>query len=129
MAEPLDRDTMIHLLNRLGSDSDADVLEAARYLHGRVTESGASWDSLLAANVDEPAQSAPRQAEPAAPRPPTEQPGSDDDALTLIDRLLARSDISDDLREELVGYKSDIAEGEFGASDRRYLAALHDRLG
>ena len=46
-----------------------------------------------------------------------------------IDALLARSDLSDELREELEGYKEDIAEGEFTASDAKYVDALARRLG
>ena len=32
-------------------------------------------------------------------------------------------------REELQGYKEDIADGEFEEMDRKYLRALYDRLG
>ena len=123
MAEPLDRDTMIHLLNRLGSENDADVLEAARYLHERVAESGASWDELLVATFEGAREP---EAEPPATKAPARPAGGD--ALALVETLLARSDISTELREELEGYKSDIAANEFGESDRRYLAALYERL-
>ncbi len=50
------------------------------------------------------------------------------ESLALIARLLAKSDISKDMREELQGYKEDIAEGEFEDIDRKYLRALHARL-
>ena len=33
-----------------------------------------------------------------------------------------------DTREELAGYKTDIAEGEFTEMDRKYLKALYARL-
>ena len=46
----------------------------------------------------------------------------------LIDTLLARGDLSEDTRDELVGYKQDIAEGEFTAADSQYLQALAKRL-
>ena len=45
-----------------------------------------------------------------------------------IDQLLNRSDISASLREELEGYKEDIEEGDFTASDRQYIEALQKRL-
>ncbi len=41
---------------------------------------------------------------------------------------MAKSGISQDLREELEGYKADIAEGGFGEADRRYLRAISERL-
>jgi hypothetical protein len=54
--------------------------------------------------------------------------GGNADSLALIDKLLARRGISEDLREELTGYKDDIAGGEFADADRRYLRALGKRL-
>ena len=54
--------------------------------------------------------------------------GGNAESLAEIDKLLARSGISEDLREELAGYKTDIAEGEFQDADRRYLRALSARL-
>ncbi len=139
MAEDLDRDGIIGLLESLGSERDEDVLEAAREIHARVTAAGVTWDALLApvgTAVDatfeegtadeeaaEPAETAGKDAAPAAAR------GSDNKAsLAVITRLLAKSDISKDMREELQGYKEDIAEGEFEEMDRKYLRALHARL-
>ncbi len=150
MAGDLDRDGIIGLLESLGSERDEDVLEAAREIHARVTAAGVTWDALLApvgtavdaafeegtADEDaafeeetadeeaaEPAETAGKDAAPAAAR------GSDNKAsLAVITRLLAKSDISKDMREELQGYKEDIAEGEFEEMDRKYLRALHARL-
>ncbi len=63
----------------------------------------------------------------AAPAPAK---GSDNkESLALIARLLAKSDISKDMRAELQGYKEDIADGEFEDMDRKYLRALYARLG
>ncbi len=62
-------------------------------------------------------------AEPAA-----ETAGKNAASLTLIGKLLAKSGISEDLREELKGYKADIAEGDFREADRRYLRAISERL-
>jgi hypothetical protein len=53
----------------------------------------------------------------------------DAEAMELIEKLLAKSKISDDFREELTGYKSDIAEGEFNDADHRYIRAVSKRLG
>lgn len=54
--------------------------------------------------------------------------GSDAESLALIDQLLARRDVSQELRDELDGYKADIAASEFTDADRRYLRAMHRRL-
>ncbi len=149
MAEDLDRDGIIGLLESLGSERDEDVVEAAREIHARVTAAGVPWDELLApvgtavdaaleegTAVDaafeegtadeeaaEPAEADGKDAAPAAPRD-----RGNKESLALITRLLAKSDISKDMREELQGYKEDIAGGEFEDMDRKYLRALHARL-
>ena len=47
MTEPLNRDEIIALLERLGRGDDADVLAAARALHAAVTNAGTAWAELL----------------------------------------------------------------------------------
>ena len=165
MAEDLDRDGIIGLLESLGSERDEDVVEAAREIHARVTAAGVPWDALLApvgTAVDaafeegtaddaafedetadeeaaetadeeaaetadeEAAETAEADGEDAAPAAPRDR--GNKESLALIARLLAKSDISKDMREELQGYKEDIAEGEFEDMDRKYLRALHARL-
>ena len=72
-----------------------------------------------------------RTREPPA-EPPAEAAAEtvqkDADWLALIGELLAKPGISEDLREELESYKSDIAAGKFHDSDRRYVRAIHARL-
>ncbi len=151
MAGDLDRDGIIGLLESLGSERDEDVLEAARELHARITAAGVPWDALLAPDSaaddeapggtaeeededaagreeadGEDAQFAEADDEDAAPAAPRD-PGNKE-SLALLARLLAKSDISKDMRQELQGYKEDIAEGEFEDMDRKYLRALHARL-
>ncbi len=149
MAEDLDRDGIIGLLESLGSERDEDVVEAAREIHAQVTAAGVTWDALLkpvGTAVDaafeegtadeeatEPAEADGEAAEPAeadgedaAPTPARDR--GNKESLALIARLLAKSDISKGMREELQGYKEDIAEGEFEDMDRKYLRALHARL-
>ncbi len=160
MAEDLDRDGIIGLLESLGSERDEDVLEAAREIHARVTAAGVTWDALLAPvgtavdaafeegtadedaafeeetadeEVAEPAEAdgkdAAERVEESEDAAPAAARGSDNKAsLAVITRLLAKSDISKDMREELQGYKEDIAEGEFEEMDRKYLRALHALL-
>ena len=72
----------------------------------------------------EDAQFAEADGEDAAPA----RDRGNKESLALIARLLAKSDISKDMRQELQGYKEDIAEGEFEDMDRKYLRALHARL-
>ena len=60
--------------------------------------------------------------------PPAEKARKNAESLALIGKLLAKPGISTDLREDLQGYKTDIAEGEFEEGDRRYLRALAARL-
>ncbi len=74
----------------------------------------------------EDAQFAEAEGEDVAPTPARDR--GNKESLALITRLLAKSDISKDMREELQGYKEDIAEGEFEDMDRKYLRALHARL-
>ena len=159
MAEDLDRDGIIGLLESLGSERDEDVVEAAREIHARVTAAGVTWDALLAPvgtaddaafeegtaddaafeeetadeEAAEPAEADGEAAEPAeadgedaAPAAPRDR--GNKESLALIARLLAKSDVSKDMREELQGYKEDIAEGEFEDMDRKYLRSLHARL-
>ena len=52
MSEPLERNQVIELLDKLGSEQDEDVLAAARMLHSQIIESGMGWEDLLVG--DEP---------------------------------------------------------------------------
>ena len=144
MAEGLERDVVIELLNKLGSENDEEVLEAARQAHARVVAAGVTWDELLVPedyDEDEPDEDdddedldeddepeADEEEAEEAEESPAERDAQNAQSLKLIEQLLAKSDISESLREELEGYKEDIKEGEFDAGDRRYLRALQARL-
>ena len=150
MTEPLERDAVIGLLKRLGSDRDEDALEAARQVHSQITAAGMTWEDLLVPHevpedddtddvtdtdddtdtddVTDTGDAETEDAEDETPDPPAETARKDTDSIALIDKLLAKSGISEDLREELKGYKTDIAEGEFQEADRRYLRAISARL-
>jgi hypothetical protein len=139
MTEPLVRDDIIGLLNQLGSDRDEDVLEAARQLHARITAAGVSWEELLASE-DQDAEGVheggaghadgSERDEPSHEdaETPAEATGDDAQSLVLIDKMLAKPDISEDFRSELEGYKADMAAGEFEEGDHRYIRALYERL-
>ena len=113
-----DRAALIELLDRLGSDDDAAVLEAARALHRKAAESGLSWDDIIRLD-DEPAD---EDEEVAAPSP------NADEITRLIDRML-RKGVSDTLREDLTDMKRQLADGSLDQEDRRYVRALAKRLG
>jgi hypothetical protein len=126
----LDRAELLELLGRLGAADDASVLAAARELHNKVAESGLTWDALLRLDAEatggEQDDSLPEATSPDATG---ERPvaGKAEVAL-LIDRLLARTTISDALREELVDFKRAIADGSFDEMDAQYVRALAKRL-
>ncbi len=142
MTEPLERDEVIRLLESLGSEQDDEVLEAARRVHAQVSAAGLSWEELLVPDdidlesedteetgeFDESLEAEDQDLAAEAAEEGEEAAESNADSLAQIERLLAKSDISDELREELEGYKTDIAEGTFAPSDRRYLRALSKRL-
>jgi hypothetical protein len=115
----VDRAALIDLLDRLGSDDDAAVLEAARALHRKAAESGLSWDDLI--RLDE------ADDEPTADDVPLTSPDADE-TTRLIDRLL-RKDLSENLRDDLTEMKRQLADGELGQEDRRYVLAVAKRLG
>ena len=129
MTEPLDRDNVIELLKRLGSDQDEAVLEAARQVHAQITVAGMTWEDLLVPDVtaDDGDDVEYQDTADETPEPPAETAKKDADSLALTE-LLAKTGISEDFREELENYKTDIAEGEFEDADRRYVRAVHDRL-
>ena len=126
----LDRAELLELLGRLGAPDDADVLAAARALHGKISESGLTWDTLL--QLDSDASSREQDDSPdeeASSDAPGKRPGGGKaEVALLIERLLARTTVSDSLREELVDFKRAIADGSFDEMDAKYVRALAKRL-
>jgi hypothetical protein len=134
-----DRAALIELLGRLGAENDETVLQTGRELHRKVHESGATWDDLIRAPL---AAEARTDAEPAA-EPPERKPSEDQPPATtpemrapdraeitrLIERLLARKELSANLREELTEMKRALADGSLDVTDSRYVRALAKRLG
>ena len=123
----LDRAGLIELLGRLGAGSDEMALAAARELDRTVKQSGLTWDALLRADDGE-------IAVPAAPAPQeaigrTAASAGRGDDVRIIDRLLARKDISDTLRADLNDFKRQIAEGKLEREDADYIRAVAKRLG
>jgi hypothetical protein len=134
----LDRAEIVALLGRLGAPDPETVVAAARELDRKVNEAGLTWDDLLrpqwqSADGNAEAEEAPPQAAAADDGSAAVGAGALDannaEAMRLIGRLLARKDVSDNLRHELADLKRSIADGSFDAMDRRYVRALAKRLG
>ncbi len=120
----MDRPSFIALLNQLGDPNDSQVVAAAREVDRRMKAANLDWDDLLrpAGGGEEESESGPD----AAPLDQPATPAGDDYAA--IERILGRSGLSEELREELTGMKADIAAGEFSERDRKYLQSLDARL-
>ena len=132
MSDTLERDNVIDLLDRLGSEQDEDVLVAARALHAQITRAGLGWHDLLVGD-ESAAPSAPdiddnTDDEDDTPEPAVNFTRDESKTPALIDKLLAREGNSEAFREELEEYKSDLANGDFEPSDHRYIQALHARV-
>ena len=136
MSVTLERNQVMELLDKLGSEQDEDVLAAARMLHSQITESGMGWEDLLVGDepeVEEEAQvdSLPDENDDIAEdtvEPDTRFTGDETQTLSLIEKLLARDGISSEFREELEEYKIDISDGKFESSDHHYVHAVYARL-
>ena len=139
MSVILERNQVIELLDKLGSEQDEDVLAAARILHSQITESGMGWEDLLVG--DEPDVEEEAQVDSLLDEgdenddiaedtvePDTRFTGDETQTLSLIEKLLARDGISSEFREELEEYKTDISDGIFESSDHRYVHAVYARL-
>ena len=128
MSDPLIRENFIELLNKLGSERDEDVLDAARRLHENVTAAGLEWEDLLvpeqANEVEEHDTGGEPEPEEQTDETDAAPPPLDAADQTLIDELLSLPGISETLREELEAYKTDGVE----AADAQYIRALHTRL-
>ncbi|HEX5778886.1 MAG TPA: hypothetical protein VFY21_08590 [Xanthobacteraceae bacterium] len=121
---PLDRNRLAELLNQLGDEKDETVLTAAREANALVAASGQSWSEAIATSVD--AVDAP--SAPAMDTGSGMAGGKSNDAR-LVDRLLARRDLSDTLRGDLEEFKRQLASGKLDQMDADYLRALAKRLG
>jgi len=117
-----DRTGFIALLEQLRQDDDAAVVAAARDITARMDAAGLTWEALIVGAEPEDDFD---DGNDSTEFVPVSDASSD---AELIDTLLARSDLSEDTRDELMGYKQDIAEGEFTAADSQYLQALAKRL-
>jgi hypothetical protein len=134
----LDRPAIVDLLGRLGDENEQTVVQAARDLHAKVAQSGLTWDDLLRSETDIAGPDAEPRELPADAASEADQPAETAgdlsavdkaEAARIIDRLLARKNLSDTLREDLGDLKRTIDDGTFDATDNRYVRALAKRLG
>jgi len=116
----LDRNRLVELLDQLGDEKDESALAAAREASRLVSESGQGWRDVIGG-----VESALRPA-PATPAASSGDKSSDQ---KLVERLLARSDISDTLRGDLGEFRRQIAAGTLDRLDADYIRALAKRLG
>ena len=141
MSDTLERDNVIDLLERLGSEQDEEVLAAARALHSQITRAGMGWRDLLVGaegtapsapdiddNTDNEDDTGDTDNEDDTPEPAVNFTRDESKTSALIDKLLAREGNSEAFREELEEYKSDLANGDFEPSDHRYIQAVHARV-
>ena len=136
MEKTPDRDNVIELLEQLGEPDDVQALSAARNLHGVISDSGLTWNDLLVPDGEATTEQ-DHYGDEDFDDADEGEPDFDDEVVPTgeaaadikqIVKLLERKDISAALREELEGYKEDIEDGDFTASDRQYLSALQKRL-
>ena len=141
MSDTLERDNVIDLLDKLGSEQDEEVLAAGRALHFQITRAGMGWRDLLVGdegtapsapdiddNTDNEDDTGDTDDEDDTPEPAVNFTRDESKTPALIDKLLAREGNSEAFREELEEYKSDLANGDFEPSDHRYIQALHARV-
>lgn len=139
MDQNLERETVIELLGRLGDDDDDSVLAAARSLHATIRDANVDWNDLLVPDADMDTEDYDDEEEDDYDDDDDDDDDDEDEraqtpiadgdeSLALIERLLGGPDVSNSLREELQGYKEDISENEFTASDAAYLKLLAERL-
>jgi len=128
MSEELDRGKLIGLLDKLGGGGDEDVLSAAPTIHTQVSASGQTWDQLLTEpEIPDTNWDTAEEADEEKKKSPEEKATGNREALSLIIKLLAKPDLYEGTRQELEGYKEDIAAGEFTGADHKYLHALRAR--
>lgn len=132
-----DRDSLIALLDKLGSPDDAEALAAARALDARVKQEGKGWDDILvrsgASNDDDApgdSHAGPEDEDvPGVAQAPAESVGDASGDLLAIERLLTGYELSADTREILEDLKEEIKDGTFSSADRRYVQGLQARVG
>lgn len=131
----LERDELLAALAQLDSEDETTIAAAGRAASALLAETGLTWPdvivdaaALVAASNAGEADSAGDAASPANPAESQQAAANPQDAAALIEQLLARKNLFEGTRAELLAYKDDIAAGEFDDSDLAYLNALNVRV-
>jgi len=120
----LNRAHLIELLAKLGDGDDTAALTAAREVSRVVKDAQVTWDELLRPeDATRPAAATSPSARPA------KEPAAPGSEGRLIERLLARTDLSDTLRSDLNDFKRQLADGKLDREDADYIRAVAKRLG
>ena len=127
-----DRTGLIALLERLDSEKDEDVLAAAREIAAMKKQAGTDWAAILDAVADDDDGdiwdgTIDENADEAESESDADPSDAGDDAKLIAD-LLARDDISEATRQDLIDFQTEAAQGRLGRNDSRYVRALHRRL-
>lgn len=128
MMTPKQRSELIEGLSDLVDDDDSAALAAARKTSEIMAGLNSSWDELLIAAEPEADEETVPPAREHAPGEQHATPEESQHSLKLIESLMSRKNLFEGTREELRGYKEDIAAGELQSDDLRYLKALSRRL-
>lgn len=125
----LDRTALLAALAAIDSEDDAKAAAAGRKAATMVADAGLAWQDVVAEDIESRASDAVgdsggtvNTAEAVA------EAQTKEDALVLIEQLLARDNLYEGTREELMAYKDDIAADEFDDGDLAYLNALYARV-
>jgi hypothetical protein len=125
----LNRSHLIDMLGRLGDSDDATALAAARELSRTIKDANLTWDELLQSeDATVPDGRTPHEA-PSVRMEARAGGAGHGDTARLIDRLLARTDISETLRTDLGDFRKQAAEGKLHKDDADYIRAVAKRLG
>jgi len=126
-----DRIGLIALLERLESEKDEDVLAAAREIVATKKQAGTDWATILDAAADNDDDiwdgTIDANADEAESEGDADPSDAGDDAKRIAE-LLARDDLSEATRQDLIDFQTEAARGPLGKSDSRYVRALHRRL-
>lgn len=138
MQGDLNRDEILAQLDKLGSHDDAEALGAARELNRQVKAAGIGWDALLLperpAGDDDDTTGA--LLDHHGGDDVLVAPNADHGVLSEADKAEARAlidaigkmQVSDQTRDELADYASDLLENRMEQMDLKYLRALKKRL-
>jgi hypothetical protein len=87
-----------------------------------VAASDEGWDELIAGGAEPAKPAAIAYAQPAGA-------GDKSNDMKLVERLLAKHDLSDTLRGDLEDFRRQLVSGKLDQMDAEYLRALAKRLG